>query len=100
MQLGRHFAAPMPAGTGELVLLKQANNPAQDSQLGTTESSHPADIPADQDPQKAANAFGKLQVLHGQPRPPAVDAQGNADCQSGQWGYLNRLVTNPRPNGP
>ncbi|HEY1358651.1 MAG TPA: MlaD family protein [Thermoleophilaceae bacterium] len=99
-QLGRHFGAPLAAGTAERVLLKLALNPGQDSQLGTTESSHPADIAADQDPQRAQNAFGKLQVLHGQPRPPAVDAQGNADCQSGQWGYLNRLVANPRANGP
>jgi virulence factor Mce-like protein len=99
-QLGRHFAAPARAGTAERVLLKQANNPGQVNQLGTTESSGPADIPADQDPQTAENAFGKLHVLHGQAYSPAVDAQGNADCQAGQFGYLDRLVSDTPPLRP
>jgi hypothetical protein len=30
-----------------------------------------------------------LQAYHNQPYQPAIDAQGNADCQSGQAGYLN-----------
>ena len=91
-QLGRHFAAPVTGGTAELVLTKQAQNPAQPNQFGTTESSRPADVPASQDPQTARNAFGHLHVLHGQPYSPAVDAQGNADCQAGQFGYLDKLT--------
>jgi virulence factor Mce-like protein len=95
-QLGRHFAAPVSGGTAERVLLKQAGNPAQPNQIGNTQSSRPADVPSNQDPQTAANAFGKLHALHGQPYSPAIDAQGRADCQNGQTGYLNRLVTDGR----
>ena len=98
-QLGRHFATPVTGGTAELVLAKQAQNPAQPNQFGTTESSRPADVPASQDPQTARNAFGHLHVLHGQPYSPAVDARGNADCQAGQFGYLNKLA-GPGPYGP
>jgi hypothetical protein len=29
------------------------------------------------------------QVMHAEPYSPAVDAQGNADCQTGQYGYVN-----------
>ncbi len=45
-----------------------------------------------------------MQALHAQPYGPAIDSKGRADCQSGQTGYPNRLVTNPRwpaaPAGP
>jgi phospholipid/cholesterol/gamma-HCH transport system substrate-binding protein len=95
-QLGIHFGAPANAGTSERILLKQANNRGQRNNLGTTASSRPADVPAGQDPQTASNAFGKLEVLHGQPYSPAIDAQGNADCQAGQFGYLDRLGTGGR----
>jgi virulence factor Mce-like protein len=94
--LGRHFAVPITSGTAENVLLKLAANPLQPNHLGTTESSRPADVPAGQDPQTAENAAGKLHALHGQPYPPAVDAQGNADCQTGQTGYLNSWAPNGR----
>ncbi len=103
-QLGLHFGAPLNAGTAERILLKQANNPGQRNQLGTTESSRPADVPADQDPQRAENAFGKLHVLHGQPYGPAIDAAGRADCQPGQTGYLHGPLPSqgryPRSNDP
>ena len=98
--LGRHFGVPLGPATAERVLGKVIGNPLQPSHFGTTESAHPADIPADEDPQKAMNAFGHLHVMHGQPYPPAIDAQGNADCQTGQTGYLWKLVTDPGPSGP
>ena len=48
------------------------------------------------------SARGADQALHKQPNSPAVDSKGRADCQAGQTGYLNRLVTDgrypPRPN--
>jgi phospholipid/cholesterol/gamma-HCH transport system substrate-binding protein len=96
-QLGIHFGDPIRAGTAERILLKQANNQGQLNHLGTTQSSRPADVPANEDPQTATNAFGKLEVLHGQPYSPAIDAQGNADCQAGQFGYLNSLATSRYP---
>jgi virulence factor Mce-like protein len=95
-QLGIHFGAPISAGTAERILLKQANNQGQANSLGTTESSRAADVPANEDPQTASNAFGKLHSLHGQPYSPAIDAQGNADCQAGQFGYLDRLAAGGR----
>ena len=44
------------------------------------------DVPTNQDPQS-----GALQALYTQYGGPAIDKNGNADCQSGQTGYLNRL---------
>ncbi|MGI8438804.1 MAG: MlaD family protein [Thermoleophilaceae bacterium] len=37
-----------------------------------------------------------LQAIHGQPYQPAIDGDGNADCQNGQNGYLDRLVSTSR----
>jgi hypothetical protein len=37
--------------------------------------------------------FGDAAALHDQPYNAAVDASGNADCESGQRGYLERLAT-------
>jgi hypothetical protein len=53
------------------------------------------DIPAGQDPQ----AEPAKQVLHTQYGGPAIDSNGNADCQAGQTGYPYRLATNPRYPG-
>jgi virulence factor Mce-like protein len=88
--LATHQSAPVPGGTSERILAKLAGG-TQDNNLGTTESTRPVDVPADQDPQ-ASNQ----QSLHTQKGAPAVDARGRADCQVGQSGYLDRLVTDPR----
>ncbi len=88
--LGTHQSAPVPGGTGERILAKLAGG-SQANNLGTTESTHPVDVPADQDPQ-ASNQ----QSLHTQYGGPAVDSRGRADCQGGQTGYPDRLVTDPR----
>jgi hypothetical protein len=37
-----------------------------------------------------------IPILHGNPYAPAVNKDGTADCQGGQTGYPDRLVTNPR----
>jgi virulence factor Mce-like protein len=88
--LGTHQSAPVPGGTSERILAKLASG-TQPNNLGTTESTHPVDVPADQDPQ-ASNQ----QSLHTQYGGPAVDSNGRADCQGGQTGYPDRLVTDPR----
>jgi virulence factor Mce-like protein len=88
--LGTHQSAPVPGGTSERILAKLAGG-RQENNLGTTESTHPVDVPADEDPQ-ASNE----QSLHTQYGGPAVDSSGRADCQGGQTGYPNRLVTDPR----
>jgi hypothetical protein len=88
--LGTHQSAPVPGGTSERILAKLASG-TQPNNLGTTESTRPVDVPIDQDPQ-ASNE----QSLHTQSGGPAVDSRGRADCQGGQTGYPDRLVTDGR----
>ena len=88
--LGTHQSAPVPGGTSERILAKLASGP-QPNNIGTTESIRPADVPVDQDPQASSE-----QSLHTQFGGPAVDGRGRADCQAGQTGYPDRLVTDPR----
>jgi virulence factor Mce-like protein len=88
--LGTHQSAPVHGGTSQRILAKLADT-LQPNTLGSTESVRPVDVPTDQDPQ-ASNQ----QSLHTQYASPAVDSQGRANCGSGQTGYMNRLVTDPR----
>ena len=93
--LGTHQSLAVPGGTAERILAKQFLLSSQPNNLGTTQSSRPADVPVEQDPQaKVGDEFP--QVLHNQPGGPAVDARGRADCQDGQTGYLDRLVSDGR----
>ena len=89
--LGTHLSGAVPGGTAERIYAKLLSGP-QPNNLGTTESTRPVDVPADEDPQ----AEPVQQALHSQAGQPAVDGRGAADCQNGQNGYLNRLVTNGR----
>jgi virulence factor Mce-like protein len=89
--LGTHQSSAVPGGTAERILAKLVDT-QQPNSLGTTESTHPVDVPRDQDPQ----ADPAKQALHTQFGGPAVDRKGRADCQTGQTGYPFRLVTNPR----
>src|SRR5918999_1388600 len=88
--LGTHQSAPVPGGTSERILAKLAGG-AQPNNLGTTESTRPVDVPADQDPQASSQ-----QSLHTQYGGPAVDPSSRADCQGGQTGYPDRLITDGR----
>jgi hypothetical protein len=93
--LGTHQSATVPGGTTERILAKLVDT-TQPNSLGTTESTKPVDIPANEDPQ----AEPAKQVLHTQYGGPAIDSRGRADCQGGQTGYPFRLATNPRwPGG-
>jgi virulence factor Mce-like protein len=88
--LGEHQSAETAFGTVEQVILKEAPNRTQDDLWSGTDNDRPMDIPADIDPDEATDPLGDhLAALHGQPYSVAVDAQGNADCQIGQWGYLD-----------
>ena len=88
--LGEHQSAETAFGTVEQVILKEAPNRTQDDLWSDSVNDRPMDIPADLDPDTATDPFGDpLAALHGQPYSVAVDAQGNADCQVGQWGYLD-----------
>jgi hypothetical protein len=76
-------------GTAERVLVKSDNN-RQDNRFGNLFNDRPPDVPSDQDPTTAKDGSGApLQTFHGGPYFPAIDAQGNADCQNGQFGYLD-----------
>jgi virulence factor Mce-like protein len=88
--LGEHQSAETPFGTIEQVILKHAPNDTQDDLWSSSENDRPMDVPANKDPDTAVDRLGDpLVSLHGQPYSVAVDAQGNADCQVGQWGYLD-----------
>lgn len=89
--LGTHQSAVVAGGTTERILAKLADT-QQENSLGSTESTRPVDVPSDQDPQ----ASPTKPSLHTQYGGPAVDSSGRADCQAGQTGYPNRLVSNPR----
>jgi virulence factor Mce-like protein len=87
--LGQHQSEGVSNGTAERVLLK-SDNRAQDNRFSTVYNDRPADIPTGQDPTTAVDQSGNpLEVFHGGPYYPAIDAQGNADCQGGQFGYLD-----------
>jgi virulence factor Mce-like protein len=88
--LGTHLSETVPGGTQQRIKAKLTDL-TQPNTLGSTESLRPVDVPTNQDPKS-----GVLQALHTQYGGPAVDKNGNADCQSGQTGYPNRLVANPR----
>jgi hypothetical protein len=93
--LGQHQSEGVANGTAERVMLK-SDNPApagapgtQDNRYSNVFNDRPADVPAGVDPITAKDPSGNpLQVFHGGPYFPAIDSQGNADCQGGQFGYL------------
>jgi len=69
----------------KLVPIEQEHSMAT---FGATEPAHADHI----DPVQHA-LFGDPVQLHDQLYNAAVDAEGNADCESGQRGYLKRLAT-------
>jgi virulence factor Mce-like protein len=97
--LGEHVSEDVRFGTAQRSGLK-SDNRTQDNRISTSDSDRPADIPDNQDPQTDPNSTGPgargrdpagdpLTTLHRQNYSPAIDAQGNADCQTGQTGYLD-----------
>lgn len=65
-------------------------NSHQQNNYGTSTSSRPWDILQGQKPQGAQDHQGNpLFRLYATAYNPAIDAQGNADCQLGQTGYPN-----------
>jgi hypothetical protein len=81
------------AGTLQNQLLKFVNM-TQPNSYATTVSSRNVDIPPGMKARGAKDALG--QELHRLQAPlygPAIDAQGNADCQRGQEGYPNGPLT-------
>jgi ABC-type transporter Mla subunit MlaD len=86
--LGQHQSEGVSNGTAERVLLK-SDNSMQDNRFSDVFSDRPADVPSDQNPRTAtAPNHQPLEIFHGGPYFPAIDAQGNADCQNGQFGFI------------
>jgi virulence factor Mce-like protein len=88
--LGTHQSETVVGGTAQRILPKLASL-TQENTLGTTESTRPVDAPPGQDFRDEG-----VQALHAQYPQPAVDSRGRADCQSGQNGYMSRLITGGR----
>ncbi len=81
-------------------------NNTQANSLGSIRSSRPVDTPPGVDPVGASVGPEPLFRFYSQPYQPAIDAQGNADCQVGQNGWVrgplgpNRYAgTTLAPNG-
>lgn len=90
--LGNVFAKGVAGGTAFNSLLN-ATNRTQDNRPSDFPADRPADIPVELDSQSATDPTGEpLTKNLTQPYPPAVDAQGNADCQAGQWGYIEQFA--------
>src|SRR4051795_11970445 len=98
--LAGHMSESVTGGTSEVVLVRTGTSNQKHS-FNQDESERPADVPANVDPQTYVDQQGNhYQVLHGEAYGPAVDAQGNADCQAGQYGYMDGPLNGPDAKYP
>jgi ABC-type transporter Mla subunit MlaD len=87
-------SGPTGGGTSLNQNMKVVNSHQQNN-YGSSTGSRPWDILAGQQPQGAKDKLGSpLFRLYAPPYQPAIDAQGNADCQLGQNGYPNGALSN------
>jgi virulence factor Mce-like protein len=97
--LGGHMSEDVKGGTIERVLVRDDNTSLQPGKLGSSSNWRPADVPSNVNPKTTKDALGNYaEVQHGQPYAPAIDAAGNADCQTGQNGYPTGPL--PAPGTP
>jgi virulence factor Mce-like protein len=90
--LGGHMSEDVKGGTIERVLVRDDNTSTQQGKIGSSDNYRPADVPANVSSKSTKMLGGDYaEAAHGQPYAPAIDAAGDADCQTGQNGY---------PNGP
>ena len=101
-ELGEHQSQAAPGGTIQNQGVKTVNA-EQPNSIGSTQTSRNWDLPADGQPDPpgwstpdgpygatfAGEPAGRAFVT---PFQPAIDAQGNADCQNGQAGLPRRLT--------
>ena len=85
-------------GTAQRINLKSSNSNTQDDRVNNDQADRPVDISKEKEPHTANDSEGNdLQNLTAQANNPAIDAAGNADCQSGQFGKLHGpLITGGR----
>src|SRR4051794_804005 len=76
-------------GTVQNIGAKSVDN-NQPNSYGTTNGSRPVDVPKGEDPRTATDPSNgqPLYRFYNPKYEPAIDAQGNADCQNGQDGYM------------
>ena len=86
--LGEHWSQTSKTGGTVQNQGVKLVNPLQPNSIATTESSRPWDVPPGMDPVGAHSGPLSLGRLYSTPYQPAIDAQGNADCQNGQNGYI------------
>jgi virulence factor Mce-like protein len=89
-----------PTGGGTVLNqnVKEVNTNQQNNYASST-GSRPWDIPTGMKPQGAKDHEGHdIFRLYAPPYQPAIDAQGNADCQLGQNGYPNGALNDGRYN--
>src|SRR3954470_3612525 len=87
--LADHMSEDVTGGTSEVVLVRTGTND-QEHSLNQNEAERQADVPNNKDPQKYVDKEGNhYQIAHLEAYGPAVDAHGNADCQAGQYGYID-----------
>ncbi len=91
--LGTHISDTVGGGTIQRVQLKLAN-PTQQNALNVRGAARPVDVTEGQDNKQPGP--NPPATLHGNPDAPAVDAGGNADCEAGQTGYVDRFFPNGR----
>jgi virulence factor Mce-like protein len=93
--LAEHQSEVVPGGTIQRVLIRldPGLESGQINRFGAYGSNRPADIPANQDPDHEEEFY----AFHGQAYQPAVDENGNADCQNGQNGFPNGPYNGPGP---
>jgi virulence factor Mce-like protein len=91
--ISEHVSETVSGGTGQRSMSKSGNN-TQDNRVNVTDGDRPVDVPANhpnpKDPRalEPGNPPPALQALHGGAYGSAIDAQGNADCEVGQRGYV------------
>jgi virulence factor Mce-like protein len=89
--LSSHLSEGTPNGTAQRVQVK-LDTSQSDYAFSHTPNERPPDLPSNVDPTGAKDAQGNnLWVMHGSPYTPAIDAQGNANCVAGNWGYIDRF---------
>ena len=85
--IGEHVSEPVRGGTIQRTVGK-TDFRGQDNRVGDSTADRPVDVRKSQDPQ-APVGNQQVQALHSGTYEPAVDSQGNADCQVGQRGYFD-----------
>ncbi|HEX8085915.1 MAG TPA: hypothetical protein VF529_16605 [Solirubrobacteraceae bacterium] len=91
--VGEHLTEPDPTGGSQRTLLNQPSRPRdpRDPSIGSIG----AKTPSNGEP----TSSGVPMNLHTNVYTAAIDHEGNADCESGQRGYLQKLTTyNTDPN--